>query len=129
MTASLTKGPALITALKRDAAALAAGGSVSAEVRHRTLGLIGLLVVDVAENGCTAEDARKIAAELAASKAKDEIDIHATVCAGRQRPEASKTWSDVAKAAVARTPWAGAAVAIAWILSPRVSDLMELLKR
>ena len=110
MTMSLDKGPALIGDLQRDAMHLANNEKVSEEQVRRTMGRIGLLLCDVAQNAITNEEARSIAEEEAHRVAATRIEQHVIVCKGTTG--SPTTFKGAAMIALSKSPWAVASVII-----------------
>lgn len=106
MNTSLTQGPALIGDLEQDARQLASNSKVSDEQMRRTIGRIGLLLVDVARNAAGVDQAKEIAAEVARKYAEDAVQAHVVVC--RAQSCTPTSWRGAAMMALSRSPVAAA---------------------
>lgn len=106
MTTSMTQGPALIGDLERDARQLADNAKVSDEQMRRTIGRIGLLLVDVARNAAGVDQAKEIAAEVARQHATEAVEAHVVFCRSQSGTPAS--WRGAAMLALSKSPIAAA---------------------
>ncbi len=123
MTASLDRGPALISDLENDAKYLAHNEQVSEEQARRVMGRIGLLLCDVARNAVSNEEAREIAVFEAEKVAKAQIDGHVIICkAGQISPT---SFRGAALIALSRCPWAIAMIIVVLILRPGAMQALQ----
>ena len=125
MTASLDKGPALISDLEKDARHLADNEQVSEEQARRVMGRIGLLLCDVARNAVSNEEAREIAVTEAERVAVKQIEGHVVICRGTSNSPTS--WRGAAMIAMSKSPWALALVVVALILKPAALQVLQQL--
>ena len=125
MTASLDKGPALISDLEKDARHLADNERVSEEQARRVMGRIGLLLCDVARNAVSNEEAREIAVTEAERVAVKQIEGHVVICRGTSNSPTS--WRGAAMIAMSKSPWALALVVVALILKPAALQVLQQL--
>ena len=106
MTTSMTQGPALIGDLERDARQLADNGHVSDEQMRRTIGRIGLLLVDVARTAADVDQAQDIADKTARKHAVEAVQEHIVICRAQSGSPAS--WRGAAMVALSKSPIAAA---------------------
>lgn len=102
MTTSMTQGPALIGDLERDARQLADNGKVSDEQMRRTIGRIGLLLVDVARTAADVDQAQEIAVNAARKHAADAVEAHVVIC--RAQSGTPTSWRGAAMLALSKSP-------------------------
>ena len=106
MTTSMTQGPALIGDLERDARQLADNAKVSDEQMRRTIGRIGLLLVDVARTAADVDQAQEIADAAAHKHASAAVESHVIVC--RAQSGTPTSWRGAAMLALSKSPVAAA---------------------
>lgn len=114
MTMSLDKGPALIGALRSDAQQLADNERVSDEQFHRTVGRMGLLMVDIAENAPSRDEAKAIATVEALRVSEATVGQHIVIC--RQTTGTPSTIRGAVLTAISRAPWPTAMLILAWLV-------------